>query len=91
MPIRRSPNSANHPRPQAGRDRPERVVAINRNSWSRSPGARTNEYLDSHIKDWIVWLTQFEPQFAIAELAVHGRPGLDEVAHMPLPFVRHAS
>jgi hypothetical protein len=50
-----------------------------------------NEYLDSHIKDWIVWLTQFEPQFAIAELAVHGRPGLDEVAHMPLPFVRHAS
>ena len=31
MPIRGSPNGARHPRPQAGRDRPEWVVAINRN------------------------------------------------------------
>jgi hypothetical protein len=32
MPIRGSPNGARHPRPQAGRDRPESVVAINRNA-----------------------------------------------------------
>ena len=36
MPIRGSPNGARHPRPQAGRDRPEWVVAINRNGWSQS-------------------------------------------------------
>ena len=36
MPIRRSPSGARHPRPQAGRDRPEWVVAINRNGWSPS-------------------------------------------------------
>jgi hypothetical protein len=36
MPIRRSPDGAHHPRPQAGRDRPEWVVAINRNAWSQS-------------------------------------------------------
>ena len=34
MPIRGSPNGANHLRPQAGRDRLEQVVAINRNAWS---------------------------------------------------------
>jgi len=41
MPIRRSPNRARHTLPQvpdAGRDRPERVVAINRNRWSSSIG-----------------------------------------------------
>ena len=38
MPIRRSPNGAHHPRPQPGRDRPEWVVAINRNDWSQSIG-----------------------------------------------------
>ena len=32
MPIRGSPNGANHLRPQAGRDRLEQVVAINRNA-----------------------------------------------------------
>jgi len=36
MPIRGSPNGARHPRPQAGRDRPEWVVAIKRNEWSQS-------------------------------------------------------
>jgi hypothetical protein len=41
MPIRGSPNGAPHPRPQAGRDRPEQVVAINRNAWSQSSGARS--------------------------------------------------
>jgi hypothetical protein len=35
MPIRVSPNG---PRPQAGRDPPEQVVAINRNPWSQSIG-----------------------------------------------------
>jgi len=38
MPIRRSPNGARHTPPQAGRDRPEPVVAINRNAWSQSIG-----------------------------------------------------
>jgi ABC-type branched-subunit amino acid transport system permease subunit len=38
MPIRGSPNGARHHRPQAGRDRPEWVVAINRNAWSQSIG-----------------------------------------------------
>ena len=48
MPIRRSPNDARHLLPQAGRDPRngwsrsiESLVAINRNTWSRSPGART--------------------------------------------------
>jgi hypothetical protein len=41
MPIRGSSNGARHTRPQArrgGRDRPERVVVINRNDWSSSIG-----------------------------------------------------
>ncbi len=38
MPIRGSPNDVRHPRPQAGRDHPEWVVAINRNGWSQSIG-----------------------------------------------------
>jgi len=45
MPIRRSPNSARHPRPQVarspgigGRDPSERLVVINWNDWSRSIG-----------------------------------------------------
>jgi hypothetical protein len=38
MPIRGSPNGARHLRPQAGRNRPEWVVAINRNAWSQSIG-----------------------------------------------------
>ena len=38
MPIRRSPNGAHHVRPQPGRNRPEWVVAINRNAWSQSVG-----------------------------------------------------
>ena len=38
MPIRRSPNGARHVRPQPGRNRPEWVVAINRNARSQSVG-----------------------------------------------------
>ena len=38
MLIRRLPNSLRHTHPQAGRDRPEMVVAINRNGRSRSIG-----------------------------------------------------
>jgi hypothetical protein len=38
MPIRGSPNGAGYTRPQPGRDRPEWVVAINRNAWSQSIG-----------------------------------------------------
>ena len=38
MPIRRSPNGARHVRPQPGRNRPERVVAVNRKAWSQSVG-----------------------------------------------------
>jgi hypothetical protein len=36
--IRRSPNGVRHTRPQPGRDRPEWVVAINRNDWWQSIG-----------------------------------------------------
>jgi hypothetical protein len=38
MPIRGSPNGADYLHPQAGRDRLESVVAINRNGWSQSIG-----------------------------------------------------
>lgn len=38
MPIRGSPNGFGHLGPQADRDRPESVVAINRNAWSQSIG-----------------------------------------------------
>ena len=38
MPIRGSPNGARHTPPQAGRDRPEWVVAINRYARSQSIG-----------------------------------------------------
>jgi hypothetical protein len=38
MLIRGRPNGARHTRPQAGRDHPEQVVAINREAWSRSIG-----------------------------------------------------
>jgi hypothetical protein len=40
MPIRGLPNGHHHTRPQAGRDRPECVVAINRSGWSQSIVAR---------------------------------------------------
>ena len=44
MPIRGSPNGARHLRPQAGRDRPESVVAINRNAWSQSIGTAGRDH-----------------------------------------------
>jgi hypothetical protein len=48
MPIRGSPNGAHHPPStgwsrspgMGGRDQSERLVAINRNRWSQSAGAR---------------------------------------------------
>jgi hypothetical protein len=43
MPIRGLPNGLHHARPQAGRDRPEWVVAINRSGWSQSIVARTGQ------------------------------------------------
>ena len=36
MPIRGLPNGVHHACPQAGRDSPEGVVAINRSKWSQS-------------------------------------------------------
>ena len=44
MPIRGSPNGARHRHPQAGRDRPEWVVAINRNDWSQSIGTAGRDH-----------------------------------------------
>jgi hypothetical protein len=44
MPIRGSPNGACHARPQAGRNRPEWVVAINRNAWSQSIGTAGRDH-----------------------------------------------
>jgi 8-oxo-dGTP pyrophosphatase MutT (NUDIX family) len=59
MPIRGSPNGAYHPHPQAGRDRPEWVVAINRNAWSQSigiagrdhPVRATGSFLDCIVRE----------------------------------------
>ncbi len=42
--LRGSPNGAPHPRPQAGRNRPEWVVAINRNAWSQSIGTACRDH-----------------------------------------------
>jgi len=56
MPIRGSPNGAGYLRPQAGRDRPESVVAINRNGWSQSIGmAGRNRPVRAHIRRIVVW------------------------------------
>ena len=49
MPIRGSPNGARHPRPQAGRDRPEWVVAINLCAQAR----RTDYVLPTFLMDTI--------------------------------------
>jgi hypothetical protein len=51
----RSPNGARHPRPQAGRDRPEWVVAINRNAWSQSIGIAGRDY---PVRALLVWHTR---------------------------------
>ena len=51
MPIRRSPNGAHHVRPQPGRNRPEWVVAINRNAWSQSVGTGgRNHPVRAHVR-----------------------------------------
>ena len=44
MPIRGSPNGARHPSSTGGRDRPEWVVAINRNAWSQSIGTAGRDH-----------------------------------------------
>jgi transposase len=61
MPIRRSPNGARHVRPQPGRNRPERVVAINRNAWSQSVGTGgRNHPVRAHISTVReIWLNVF--------------------------------
>jgi hypothetical protein len=46
-----------------------------------------NEDLDDDIEGRIVWFYPFEPEFAVAELAMQGRRGLNEVTHMQPPFV----
>jgi hypothetical protein len=56
-----------------------------------TPAFYANEDLDDDIEDRIVWLNPFEPEFAVAEFAVQGQRGLDEVTHMQPPFVRHPS
>jgi hypothetical protein len=64
MPIRGSPNGARHPRPQAGRDRPEWVVAINRNAWSQSIGIAGRDHPVRAVWPWrmenqvSIWLSQ---------------------------------
>ena len=76
MPIRGSPNGAHHPRPQAGRDRPEWVVAINRNRWSQSIGisgrnqpvrATATEQIDEGVIGQLraPWLLTFTSSLAI--------------------------
>ena len=57
----------------------------------RTAAFYANEDLDGDIEDRIVWFNPFEPEFAVAELAVQGRRRLDEVTHMQPPFVRRPS
>ena len=49
MSILGSPNGARGIRPQAGRDHPEWVVAINRNTWSRSIGKLGRDQSESLV------------------------------------------
>jgi len=67
------------------------VRVVNHPARVRTAALYANEYLDFYVKDQIVWFNPFEPKFAVAELAVQGRRGFDEVTHMQPPFVRHAS
>ena len=83
MPIRRSPNGVRHVRPQPGRDRPEWVVAINRNAWSQSvgTGGRNHPVRADRLT------------FASLESVAHpaDRPVLAELRHImaqSLPFDR---
>jgi hypothetical protein len=61
MPISGLPNGPSHIRPQASRDSPGmggrdqsmQVVAINRNLWSRSSGARTDVFVATGRKNTV--------------------------------------
>ena len=66
MPIRGSPNGAGYLRPQAGRDCPESVVAINRNGWSQSIGMAG--------RDRPVRAAEIVPSFRKCRIGARGGP-----------------
>src|SRR6266545_2770440 len=72
MPIRGSPNGAYHPRPQAGRDRPEQLVAITR-------CAQVLDWFSRRVLSWRVSITM-EAAFCVETLedalAHHGKPDI---------------
>ena len=69
MPIRGSPNGAGYLRPQAGRDRPESVVAINRNAWSQSIGMAGR---DHPVRAFLTLPVSFTGSVYAAERCVAG-------------------
>jgi hypothetical protein len=79
MPIRGSPNGARHPRPQAGRDCPEWVVAINRNGWSQSIGTAGRDHsVRAHLRRQFV---KIEREAAPAPAPV-AREALERIAQL---------
>src|SRR5665647_3411590 len=64
------PNGARHVRPQPGRNRPERVVAINRNAWSQSvgTGGRNHPVRADNVLMRITEIFQVIPRFFLALL-----------------------
>ena len=73
MQIRGLSNGLRHTRPQAGRDRPEWVVAINRNAWSQSIGISGRNqpvrapYRGSRLSDAASMCSPFEARTAIED------------------------
>ncbi len=81
MPIRGSPNGARHPRPQAGRDRPEWVVAINRNAWSQSIGIAGR----NHPVRALMFVVHLPPSYSVAASVAVALLGLGVVAWALMP------
>ena len=93
MPIRRSPNGAHHPHPQAGRDRPEWVVAINRNAWSQSIGIAGRDHPVCARSDALVCLASLNINQARRNTMNNDdrlknveRDGSDQVPALSRPF-----
>ena len=75
MPIRRSPNGARHTRPQPGRDRPEWVVAINRNAWSQSIGiGGRNQPVNRQDVSDLLWIRDefLDSEQKFGKIIIHG-------------------
>jgi hypothetical protein len=83
MPIRRSPNGVRHVRPQPGRDRPEWVVAINRNAWSQSVGTGGR----NHPVRSGIFIERREPDVKVDSSLIQERPEMVDKIEANLLFV----